>query len=195
MAPTPPNSGLSTRCAPVKYNDSSPPRMIAGLSAATLDAPILPADYWDAGLTIVCRRRGAVNVTASPLPKEIPKEIPKGIPEELGGLGAHQAGAACQHDHVVERGGQQPLARGFGRDMVWVAGEQDRARRDLTDRLEVGAFGEPGIDDHVIIAARQGLDAGRKPRRRQQRIALLSSPRLASRCNDMNRRQPVLADN
>src|SRR5579871_6713951 len=94
MAPTPPNSGLSTRCAPVKYSDSSPPRMIAGLSAATLDASILPADYWDARLTIVCRQQGPVNTT------------PSQSPSELGGLGAHHAGAACQDDHIVKAGGK-----------------------------------------------------------------------------------------
>jgi hypothetical protein len=53
----------------VKYSDSKPPRMIAGLSAATSDAFNVPADYWDVRLTIVCRHRGRVNATASTSPE------------------------------------------------------------------------------------------------------------------------------
>ncbi len=77
------------------------------------------------------------------------------------GRGAASAAGAAggQHGYAVELGSQQALARGFGRAALLRFGEQDRLRRNLTDRFQIHALGQAGIGDDIVVAARQRVEA------------------------------------
>src|SRR5579883_1923826 len=66
-------------------------------------------------------------------------------------------GRGTDRGHVVEARRLKTLARGFG--IGGTFGGEDRARRDVGDTLEAAARRDTGIDQDIIVAAAQRVEA------------------------------------